>query len=626
MSQQKRSIRDLTVKTITAYVRMSSTVVIAVVVRIFLDCIGIIFTGQKPTAVYFWFAHCGTDRTCVLSGIVLFWTTLTGCSFFAWACRAWIMDPVRNRYSGHFSFAIIIEAATWVPISVVVGKTNALVEYWMDSNSADDRLQALLASSLASVLTLSCGLLTHFAMKYCSGVQRSAQVSEAGLSGFGKFFLLATLYCLGWAVGWSNWELVLALMDALEPGVSFHNTVLATVVILVFLVMTMGFYLKFGPEPIIPHSSLQDVCYSHGYSDSILRSLISYMVYSCVVFLVMCFCDPTYGLLIVVAKAVYSSSSMVFDVKALLVLFGLGCLMTTLCALCSAAITWYMEVDESSSMKLSRSVHNARQKMVERRRSRFEALLVQVLVDRSDARLVMSPAGQEMGERPSGWRSRYEEEHDDDGNVSDHEDIVSDGDDAAGPQAPRCIYQRLDDTSEEHVVQSDLDSERQLQLDPGVISYSVSFSVLLYDVLGLVVCFIWGMIALRLYSVTFGALAKLHSALYVVSCLLYAVIVIISLSRAVFVFFPSDEELQCRTSGRRLSFRAPLNAPLNWMELAGSMRTRGASGPWMLSRATGTFDRKRLSETLAEREAFSDRRLLNTGPEEDVTEPPCTTC
>ena len=38
--------------------------------------------------------------------------------------------------------------------------------------------------------------------------------SIRGLRGFLRFFLLATITCLGWAVAWSNWELVLSLMDA----------------------------------------------------------------------------------------------------------------------------------------------------------------------------------------------------------------------------------------------------------------------------------------------------------------------------------------------------------------------------------------------------------------------------
>merc|ERR1719401_1045619 len=146
--------------------------------------------------------------------------------------------------------------------------------------------------------------------------------------GFGKFFLLASLYCFGWAVGWSNWQIVLSLMDALEPGRSAHNAVLAAGVISAFLVLTTCFYLRYGPEPIVPDPQLQQLCYSHGYSSSVRRSLVSYIVYSCVVFMVMCCCDPTYGVLIVLAKQVYALSASVWDAKALLVLIALACVVT----------------------------------------------------------------------------------------------------------------------------------------------------------------------------------------------------------------------------------------------------------------------------------------------------------
>mmetsp|Transcript_108561 Transcript_108561/g.330035 ORF Transcript_108561/g.330035 Transcript_108561/m.330035 type:complete len:575 (-) Transcript_108561:128-1852(-) len=533
MVGEKQGLRQLAAKTVVAYVRMAATVVIAVVVRLCLDCFGLILTDQEPAEALFAFAHCHKDSTCVLTGVTLFFATLVGCSIFAWSCQEWITDPVRNPYARRYSFAIIVEAAAWIPISVVVGKTNALVEWFMDI-SKDDRVQALLSSTVALLLTLSCALVTHLAMKHCRSVQKSARVKEAGWAGFGKFFLLATLYCLGWAVGWSNWELVLSVMDALEPGRSMHNAMLSAGVILSFLILSTCFYLRYGPEPIIPDPQLQQLCYSHGYSSSVRRSLVSYVTYSCVIFIVMCCCDPNYGLLSVLANEVYASStSAVFDATALLVLCSVACLVTLVAALCSAAITWAMEVDESSSMKLSRSVHDNCRRMVSKRRTVFEALLTQVLEDGSDARLVEAREFQ-RAPPPVALRSLDVED----------EQPLSDGDDPAdGTRTPRCDYSLLEvGLGDYYGENADIESERQLQLNPGSISRALCASVLVYDVLGFVVCGQWGMIALRCYSVLFGRLAGIHDALYALSCLVYAAAVVLALSRLVFVLFPSTEE------------------------------------------------------------------------------------
>ena len=185
---------------------------------------------------------------------------------------------------------------------------------------------------------------------------------------------------LGWAAAWSNWELVLALMDALEPNRA-HTDELTNVVIVAVLILTTCFYLQYGPEPIIPDPALQQVCYNHGYSSSLRRSLMSYMLFSCVVIVVMCCVDPTYGLFSHLAKALYNHYLEVFDAKALLVLMAVVFAISIICACLSGVISWATEVDGDSSIKLSRSVHNACQRMVRHRRSNFDALLTQVLED-----------------------------------------------------------------------------------------------------------------------------------------------------------------------------------------------------------------------------------------------------
>ncbi|CAE7886300.1 unnamed protein product, partial [Symbiodinium sp. KB8] len=427
----------------------------------------------------------------------------------------WIADPKKNPLARKFSFQIVIDAAAWIPISVSVGKTNALVEWFMGI-AQDNLLQALLSSCIAALLTFSCALMTHLAMKYCRGV---ASRKGQGLRGFLRFFLLATITCLGWAVAWSNWALVLSVVDALEPSRS--DQVVVAAVIAVWLVLSVCFYLRFGPEPIIPDPQLQQLCYSHGYSSSVQRSFVSYIVYSCVVCLVMACCDPTYGLLIVLASRVYSSTSSMFDAQAWLVLCSLAIVVTLLGALCSAAITWVFKVDEFSSMRLSRSVNDACSQMVTRRRVEFGEMLSRVQKAGSDACLV------------------------EDTELSNLEDIPLDEDDdeedfkGSLVPTPRCKYASMP-SDEEAVLE--VESERQLQLNPGAISSAICVSVLIYDVLGFVVCFQWGMLVVRGYSVAFGSLAMRHSALYAVSCIVYASAVTVATTRLVMVCFASPEE------------------------------------------------------------------------------------
>mmetsp|Transcript_17541 Transcript_17541/g.30702 ORF Transcript_17541/g.30702 Transcript_17541/m.30702 type:complete len:594 (+) Transcript_17541:47-1828(+) len=527
MAGGKKELRRLARQTMVAYVRMACTVVIAVVVRLCFDCGGLILTGQDATAAGFWFAHCKKDGKCVLSGIALFCVSLASCSLFAWSCQDWVTDPKANPCARKFSFAIIIEAASWIPISVAVGKTNALVEWFMDI-SDDDLFQAFLSSCLALLLTLSCALLTHVAMKYCRGV---ADRKGAGLAGFLRFFLLATITCLGWAVAWSNWELVLSVIDALEPGQSSHCSLVVRAVIALCIVLSACFYLRFGPEPIIPDPQLQHLCYSHGYSSSLRRSLVSYVVYSCVICMVMACCDPTYGMLISLATTVYASTSSLFDVQALLVLCSVACVVTLVGALCSAAITWIFEVDAASSMRLSRSVNNACNRMVVRRRSRFEAMLSEVQKAGSDACFLEASESQDSPERL----------------IPNDEEEVEDEQAEELSGSARCTYSRLPFSDEDAF--SEVDSERQLQLNPGAISNALCVSVLLYDVLGFVVCFQWGMLAVRGYSLLFGQLAGKHWCLYALSCIFYALVVTMTLTRVCMAFFPSSEELSQAEAG-----------------------------------------------------------------------------
>jgi hypothetical protein len=80
--------------------------------------------------------------------------------------------------------------------------------------------------------------------------------------------------------------------------------------------------------------------------------------------------------------------------------------------------------------------------------------------------------------------------------------------------------------------------------EEGGISRTLCASLLCYDVLGLVVCFQWGTFVFRGYGVIFGAIAEFHTALYIITCLLYASFVVLLTMRFIRKCFPSGEEVK----------------------------------------------------------------------------------
>lgn len=510
-----------------AYVRMSATVIVAVVVRLCLDSFGIIYTGQDPADVSFWFAHCTgvrKDGHCVSTAICLFLAALFLGSLFGWACQDWITDPARNPYAKRYSFAILIDASSWLPISVVVGKTNALVEYVLDITQ-DDVVQGLMSSAIAAFLTLSCGVFTHYSMKYCNGVGGGGKVKEAGLIGFGKYSLLNTLFCMQWAVGWSNWVMIMSLIDALEPGKTVHSTALCVVVVSLCFIMSVCFYLRFGPEPVIPDPELQQICYKHGYASTLLRSLRSYLVLSSMVFIIMCCTDARYGLLRVVAIFFDFTVSSVFDGKALLDLGAMTTMITAVAALCSAAITGLTSVDMATSMKLSRSAYEARSALCERSRSAAELLgYEQMMKDSLDP---LDP------EEPFETEPKYIQmdlAH----NISDASDDSSSGDALVG----------------------------------GVhFSRAVGASVLFYDVFAFVVCVLWGKVAIQLFGTLLGKIAEFHWFLYILCSLFYAVLVTAAMARFCWLLFPTTGEQRLQEgSARQLVQMQVVDPPESYSE------------------------------------------------------------
>eukprot|EP00971_Amphidinium_carterae_P051532 1014527-Amphidinium_carterae.1 len=56
-----------------------------------------------------------------------------------------------------------------------------------------------------------------------------------------------------------------------------------------------------------------------------------------------------------------------------------------------------------------------------------------------------------------------------------------------------------------------------------VVSTATCTSILIFDVLGLVVCWMWSDFTKRLYYNMLGWFARLHPALYLTSAILYAI-------------------------------------------------------------------------------------------------------
>ena len=111
------------------YSRMSATVVVASVARMFLDAVGIVVSGETPRAVGFWFGHCGGSGLCLIVGLSEFTLAWLFSSYFVWKYQESITDPAVNPYASKISWRIIIGAAEWLPMSIMVGKVNMLIEF-----------------------------------------------------------------------------------------------------------------------------------------------------------------------------------------------------------------------------------------------------------------------------------------------------------------------------------------------------------------------------------------------------------------------------------------------------------------------------------------------------------------
>ncbi|CAD7931950.1 unnamed protein product [Amoebophrya sp. A25] len=345
--------------TLRSYARMSATCVVATALRLFLDVLFIILSGQSPHAIGVWFGHCSKkDRidTCAAAGVLELTVAITCSGLFVWHFHDYGISS-----TSHLSWAVFIGALEWLPIGLVVSKASIFLDVFMAYLERLPVLSLFAASRLLGgaafifILTLCCAYANFRMLKRQQRYARP-QLLLGGFAHWTEFVLFLFVYGFGWGVGFLYWKVFMVdhvLSTENVPGSKSKNAAgeevedtgaLYYVLLMIFL--SMCFYVRFGPEPVVPHESLYDQssCTSAGASSvggfgqeqagsgdisvfgtsttttaSVLasasslttsssrmmsgryvrlgRSLVGFSVYTSIVLLVMAFSDPIYGLL-----------------------------------------------------------------------------------------------------------------------------------------------------------------------------------------------------------------------------------------------------------------------------------------------------------------------------------------
>eukprot|EP00397_Hematodinium_sp_SG-2012_P036292 GEMP01039163.1.p1 GENE.GEMP01039163.1~~GEMP01039163.1.p1 ORF type:complete len:481 (+),score=63.40 GEMP01039163.1:435-1877(+) len=316
------------------YVRMSGTVVIAVVVRLTMDAFGIVFAGLNAEQEKLVFAYCPRS-SCLIMGITELILAVICASAFVWSWHEHLAD---SKLSRCVSLGLIIGAAEWVPISLLVTKTNMVMGYVIDGVriTPNGFIEAIV---FALVLNSVAAAFTHYHLK-------ERQEYTLNPRGFWKFTLLLILYALSWGVGWAYWDAALRLLKSLEASpISIH---ISHVVLVGVILVAMCLYLQYGPEPVVPQRGPES-------SASFSRSWTSFAVYSSVVLLVMCLSDPDYGLLHLSCQRLYPAYVFPHETAVGFLLFCAIALGWTLISVSiSSQLTRRYGVDMLSSIRLSR--------------------------------------------------------------------------------------------------------------------------------------------------------------------------------------------------------------------------------------------------------------------------------
>lgn len=317
------------------YIRMSGTVVSAVLARLTIDAFGIVLAGLNAGKENFWFAHC-PETSCVLMGIAELFLAMVCASAFVWSWHEHLVDSQLSRY---ISLGVIIGAAEWMPISLLVSKTNMVMGYVIDGISFTPS-GFVEAALFALTLNTAAAAFTHYNLQ-------ERQEHTLNPRGFWKFTLLLILYALSWGVGWAYWDATLRLLEALKTSPFAWSYVSRGVIVSVMLIATFS-YLRFGPEPVVPQRGPEA-------SASFSRSWTSFMVYSSVVLLVMCLSDPEYGLLHQTCQYLYPAYVFPHHTMAgFLLFFTISLAWMSMSVAISCQLTRLYGVDMSSSVRLSR--------------------------------------------------------------------------------------------------------------------------------------------------------------------------------------------------------------------------------------------------------------------------------
>jgi len=317
------------------YVRLSCTVVVAVVLRLTLDAFGIVWTGHDAERENYWFAHC-KHRPCVIVGVVELVVCILCSSAFVLLGTA---TQLTSTWGRTISPALIIGAVEWTPISMFGGKTNMIMGYFIDraNLTSSGFIEGLV---FALILNTAAAAFAHFA----SHVEQEKTLSARG---FLNFTRLLMLYAVSWGVGWAYWDSTLRLLSALktEPPSPHWDQV----VIILVVLMSSYVYLRCGPEPVVPQRGPDP------FSRSFSRSFASFMVYSSVVVLVMVLSDPAYGFLHMCCVLMYPEYLFPHHTLHGFFLFTAVSIFWTLFSVSvSSQVTRIYGVDMFSSIRLSR--------------------------------------------------------------------------------------------------------------------------------------------------------------------------------------------------------------------------------------------------------------------------------
>lgn len=322
-------------RTWVQYARMSGTVISAVLVRLMMDAFAIVFAGLDAEHENFWFGNC-RRTSCVIMGLIELSMAVVCASAFVWSWHEHLAD---SKLSRHVSLGLIIAAAEWTPISMLVAKTNMVMGYMIDGFHITPRgfLEAMI---FALTLNAAAAAFTHYNLQ-------DRQERTLNPRGFWKFTLLLILYALSWGVGWAYWDATLRLLQAFKTSPESSGHVARLVIFGVMLIATFT-YLRFGPEPVVPQRGPES-------SASFSRSWTSFMVYSSVVLLVMGLSDPSYGMLHLSCQYLYPAYIFPHHTIEGFLLFGLITLGWMLMSVfISCRLTTEFGVDMCSSIRLSR--------------------------------------------------------------------------------------------------------------------------------------------------------------------------------------------------------------------------------------------------------------------------------